>query len=154
MRPKYRDFATSDPRLGVHLTEKGSSEVAKVIEVIGTPTFEGKAIDVDVTAIDPRRPNKDKARASTPAQLVEDKRSRLLFQRFIDGRLQDTEVVHLLGFLGLYDHTPPREVKKEFKRIEEAATQVEDEEFISFLDAVADKFRNYLNRPNPSLRSE
>ena len=150
MRPKYRGFATSDPRKGVHLTEKGCNEVARVVAAIGAPTFEGKAINVDETVIDPRRPNKQRARAFTPAQLIEERRSRLLFQRYQEGRLDDTEVVHLLGFLGLYDHTPPAELKREFKRIGEAATEVCDEEFITFMDAVADKFRNYLNRSDPS----
>ena len=154
MRPKYRGFATSDPRKGVHLTKKGCNEVARVIEAIGTPTFEGKSIEVDPAAIDPRRPSKDRARTSTPAQLIEERRLRLLFRRFKADRLDDTEVVHFLGFLGLYDHTPPREVKREFKRIRAAASEIGDDEFLAFMDIIADKFQAYLNRPDPSRQKE
>jgi hypothetical protein len=128
--------------------------VARVITSIGPPTFEGKTINVDPTDIDPRRPNKQRARAFTPVQLIEDRRSRLLFQRYQEGRLDDAEVVHLLGFLGLYDHTPPKELKREFKRISEAAAEVQDEVFIAFMDAVSEKFRNYLNRSDPSHKKE
>jgi hypothetical protein len=146
MRPKYRGFATSDPRNGVHLTEKGAAEVARLIKSIGQPSFEGKLLNFDSSGIDPRRPSKERARTFTPAQLIEDKRSRLLFQRYQDGNLEDAEVVHLLGFLSLYDHTPPPELKREFKRIQESAVEIGDKEFIEFMDAVAQKFHAYLNR--------
>ncbi len=42
MRPKYRGFATSDPREGVHLTEIGKTEAIAVIATIGPPPFEGR----------------------------------------------------------------------------------------------------------------
>src|SRR5437660_7065532 len=39
MRPKYRGFATSDPRKGVFLTEKGRDAAARGMEAVGAPTF-------------------------------------------------------------------------------------------------------------------
>lgn len=146
MRPKYRGFATSDPRKGVHLTEKGRDIVARVIDCIGAPTFEGKTMALDASVPDPRRSTKNRERTYSPAQLIEDRRSRLLFRRFKEGRLGEAEVVHLLGLLGLYDHTPAVEVRREFKKLREAAVEIQDSEFAEFLDKTADKFKAYLDR--------
>lgn len=82
MRPKYRNFATSDPRKGVYLTEKGQMEVARVIETIGPPTFEGHPVDVSKLEIDPRRPNSAKARTQNPLHIMHEIRSKILFRRF------------------------------------------------------------------------
>jgi hypothetical protein len=154
MRPKYRGFATSDPRKGVNLTEKGRDEVARLIKRVGVPTFEGKTIQVDPSALDPRRPSKNRDRTYNPAQLIEDRKARLLFQRYKEHKLDEAAVVHLLGLLGLYDHTAPIELRRELKQLHEAATAVHDREFIGFLDAVTDKFRAYLDRPEASNRKE
>lgn len=154
MRPKYRGLATSDPRRGVHLTEKGRSEVARLLKEIGGPTFEGKAVPVEAAAIDPRRPNKNRERTFNPVQLLEDRRSRLLYRRFKENRLEDTDVVHLLGLLGLYDHTPPIEVRKAFKELHDAATTVNDADFLRFLEAIRERFRAYLDRSDSSQRKE
>ncbi|MCX6831725.1 MAG: hypothetical protein NT028_06240, partial [candidate division Zixibacteria bacterium] len=154
MRPKYRGFATSDPRKGVYLTEKGRTEVARVIEAIGVPTFEGKSVQLEDYAVDPRRPAKNRERTYSPTQILEDRRSRLLFRRFKEGQFADTDVVHLLGLLGLYDHTPPVEVRREFKQLRDLATAVHDDEFLQFLDAVNERFGTYLDRPDQSHRKE
>jgi len=152
MRPKYRGFAISDPRKGVYLTERGRKEVERIIESIGPPTFEGKPVEVDGTGIDPRRPGKDKERTYNPAQVIEERRSRLLFRRFKEGDFEEADVVHLLGLLGLYDHTPPKEIRSEFEHLQEAANAIHDEEFLRFLDAVHQRFRAYLERPDSSLQ--
>ena len=153
MRPKYRGFATSNPRKGVYLTDKGHAEVARVIEAIGVPTFDGEPARVETITVDPRAP-RNKGRSYNPAQDVEDRRSRLLFRRFKEGRFAETDVVHLLGLFGLYDHTPPVEIRKAFKELRDAANIVGDSEFLEFLDAVSEKFRVYLERPDPSHRKE
>jgi len=154
MRPKYRGLATSDPRTGVYLTSKGRSEVARVMTAIGEPTFEGKAVPVEAPGIDPRRPNNQSERTFNPSQLVEDRRTRLLYRRFSEKRLGETDIVHLLGLLGLYDHTPPVEVRKAFKELREAAITVADADFQQFLDAVGERFRGYLERPDSAHRRE
>jgi hypothetical protein len=153
MRPKYRGFATSDPRKGVFLTERGRAEAERVARNIGSPTLEGKAAAPVPVGVDPRRPRPGKERATTSAEIIETARSKVLFRRFQEDRLADTDVVHLLGLLGLYDHTPPKEVRREFKQLRDAASDLNDSEFVTFLDAVADQFRQYLDRPDSLHRA-
>jgi len=149
MRPKYRNFAASNPRKGVYLTEKGGAVAAAVLQRIGAPTFGGLPVSIRSPTIDPRRPNKDMERARNPAQTVLDIRNKILFRRFKEGKLNETEVVHLLGLVGLYDHTLPTELRKAFKRMRADAVTVNDTEVVDFIDAVAERFHTYLNRPDP-----
>jgi hypothetical protein len=153
MRPKYSGFATSDRQKGVFLTDKGRREAEHITGEIGAPTFGGRSTK-QATPKAALNTDQHPKRTYDPAADIHDRRSRLLFQRFAEGRLDDTDVVHLLGFLGLYDHTPPREVKREFKRIRDAASEIGDDEFLSFMDAVAEKFHAYLKRPDPSHQKE
>lgn len=154
MRPKYRGFATSDPRRGVHLTEKGRSEVIRMLKDIGSPTFEGKPVPVEPSVVDPRRPNKARERTRNPIQELADARSRLLYRRYRDNKLEDTDVVHLLGLLNVYDHTPPIEVRKAYRELKNTAASLGDTDFVQFLDAVQAKFQAYLARADRPPRKE
>ena len=149
MRPKYRGFATSDPREGVHLTEKGKTVATTVLAAIGPPSFEGKIAPVSTPEIDPRRPNKDKSKSRNPAQIVQEIRSKILFRRFKEGKIAEAEIVHLLGLVGLYDHTLPGELRKAFSQLRKDAEEVSDKEVLQFFDAVAERFQSYLNRADP-----
>jgi len=40
--PKYRGFATSDQREGVHLTEKGATVASAVLTAVGSPSLEDR----------------------------------------------------------------------------------------------------------------
>lgn len=153
MRPKYRGFATSDPRQGVHLTEKGLTEALQVIEEIGPPSFGGTIVETPAIEQDPRRPGKDRERSRNPVQIVQDVRSKILFRRYSENRLDDADVAHLLGLVGLYDHTLPTELRKAFSQIRTDAIEAGDNEVCKFLDAVATRFADYLNRPDPRRSS-
>jgi hypothetical protein len=153
MRPKYRGFATSNPREGVHLTEKGSAAANAVLIAVGPPSFEGRAVPASTPEIDPRRPNKDKDKTRNPANIVQDIRSKILFRHFKEGKLPESEPVHLLGLVGLYDHTPPGELQKAFSQLRKDAKEVNDAEVLRFLDSVADRFQSYLHRPPPPRHS-
>ncbi|MCL5670299.1 MAG: hypothetical protein M1423_03240, partial [Acidobacteria bacterium] len=146
MRPKYRGFATSDPRGGVHLTEKGRASAVEVSNTIGPPSFEGKIAPVGRIEIDPRRPNKDKEKSRNPANIIQEVRSKILFRRFKEGKLAEAEIVHLLGLVGLYDHTLPSELRKSFRQLRSDAQDVGDSEVLTFLDSVSERFRGYLDR--------
>ena len=146
LRPNNRGWGTSDPRKGVFLNDKGREAAAKVLGAVGPPSFDGKALPLEALPAESRRPAKGRGRTYSPSQELEDRRSRLLFRWFKEGRLEEADVVHLLGLLGLYDHTRPLELRREFKRLRDTASDLHDEEFLSFLDAVQERFRAYLDR--------
>lgn len=146
MRPKYRGFATSDPRQGVHLTERGLAEALKVIDAVGAPTLNGVGVVNPATEVDPRRKGREKERTRNPAKIVSDIRSKIVYRHFSEGKIDEAEVPHLLGLLGVYDHTPPTEVRKAFTQLRRDATEVGDKEMTAFLDAVGIRFSDYLNR--------
>ncbi|MBU0677081.1 MAG: hypothetical protein KJ626_03115 [Verrucomicrobia bacterium] len=146
LRPKYRGLATSDPRKGVFLTEKGRSEVVKVIQVLGTPTFEGKPVDVGSLDIDPRRPSKSREHTRNPISEIEKAKSKLLYQLYKDGHMADADVVHFLGLVELYDHTPPSEIRKQVRQLRSDGETTKDREFLEFLDVVSTRFAGYINR--------
>ena len=150
LRPKYRGFATSDPRKGVFLTDKGRNEVKKLIQALGGPTFEGKPIATEVFEIDPRRPNKGREKTRNPASEIEKAKSKLLYQLYRDGHLADADVVHFLGLVELYDHTRPIEIRKQFRQLRTDAETARDGDFVKFLDAVSTRFANYINRQDSS----
>jgi len=153
MRPKYRGFATSDPRRGVFLTDKGRQAAAKVLEAFGPPTFEGKTVTVELIP-ESRSVSKGRERTRNPAQIISDCKSKLLYRRFKEGRFEETDVVHLLGLVSLYDHTPPSEIRKEFRVLRGDAQAAEDRKFLEFLDRVEDRFSQYLNPRRHRWRSQ
>jgi hypothetical protein len=152
MRPKYRGFATSNPREGVYLTEKGKTAALAVLIAIGPPSFEGKIAPAGTMEIDPRRPSEGKEKSRNPAHIVQELRSKILFRRFKEGKMAEAETVHLLGLVGLYDHTLPSELLSAFGQLRQDAKDVEDSEVLNFLDAVAERFHAYLHRPDPPAR--
>ncbi len=144
MRPKYRGFATSDPRKGVFLTEKGRQEAARVMAAVGPPTLDGAAVEGSGEKLD--LSGKAKKRTRNPEQIIAECKGKLLYRRYKEGRFEDADVVHLLGLVSLYDHTRPSELRKAFRRLKADAQAIPDKEFLNFLDDVAERFSAYLNR--------
>jgi hypothetical protein len=73
MRPKYRGLATSDPRKGVFLTDKGRLVAAKVLEAVGPPTLEGKPVAATIVP-DDRVATSWGERTRKPAQIIAESR--------------------------------------------------------------------------------
>jgi len=90
----------------------------------------------------------EKARSRTrdPEQIIKQCKSKLLYRRYTEGRFEDTDIVHLLGLVSLYDHTPPSEVRKAFRQLRADANAISDGDFLRFLDDVIARFSVYLNR--------
>jgi hypothetical protein len=145
LRPNNRGFATSDPRKGVFLTEKGREAATKVIEALGIPTFGGKPVS-QTAAVEIRPAARGRDRTRNPANIITDCKGKLLYKRYTEGKLQETEIVHFLGLVSLYDHTPPSEIRKAFRQLRADAQTCGDAEFLEFLDRVEARFSQYLNR--------
>jgi len=146
MRPKYGNFAVSDRRKGVFLTEKGRREAHRVLDAVGPPTCNGNASAVRITKSDWLAEDERAGRTYSGGRDIAEHRQNLLFMRYSENRLDEAEVVHLLGFLGLYDHTPPIELRREVKRLREVALDLGDKEFVHFIDEIKLRFQAYLDR--------
>jgi hypothetical protein len=85
-------------------------------------------------------------RTRKPAQIIADCKGKLLYKRYTEGRFEETDIVHFLGLVSLYDHTPPSEVRKVFRLLKTDAQAAGDSEFSTFLDQVEERFSAYLNR--------
>lgn len=144
MRPKYRGLATSDARKGVFLTEKGRREAAAVQAAIGVPTIRGSATAEELDTL--QLPESGRARTRNPKQIIRECKGKVLYRRYAEGRFDDTDVVHLLGLLSLYDHTRPSELRKAFRQLRKDAQSVSDDAFLRFLDDVERRFSAYLGR--------
>lgn len=144
MRPKYRGLATSDARKGVFLTEKGRREAGTLQVVLGVPTIGGSATAEELETL--QLPESGRARTRNPKQIISECKGKVLYRRYAEGRFADTDTVHLLGLLSLYDHTRPSELRKAFRQLKKDAQAVSDEAFIHFLDDVEERFSPYLNR--------
>lgn len=147
MRPKYRGFATSDPRKGVYLTEKGYQEAARVREALGPPTLDGTAVEGTTDELQLSRKAKDR-RTRNPERTITECKDKLLYRRYKEGRFDDAEIVHLLGLVSLHDHTPPSELRKALRQLKADANAISDRDFLQFLRDVEDRFFAYLNRDN------
>jgi len=145
MRPKYRGLATSDPRRGVFLTQKGREAAKKVYEVVGAPGLAGALVEHQSTAL--KRTELARKHTRDPREIIDSAKQKLLYRRYEEGALAEADVVHLLGLLSVYDHTPSKEVKRAFRELRNDAISIDDRGFISFLDAIEERFHTYLNRP-------
>ena len=145
MRPKYRNFATSVTDKGVFLNERGIAEARALLAKLGLPrTKKGVATVLDQTAV--RERNRKRPRTVHPDDVVSHLRKSLLFKMYREGEWIDAELIDLVNFLKVYDHTPTKEKRRRFNEYMIAAKAVNDGEALSFLKAVEDKFGYYLSR--------
>ena len=60
--------------------------------------------------------------------------------------LDTAEAIHLIGMLGVYDHTPSKEKKRKIKEVIDFAKEIDDKEVQQFLIQAQEKFNRYLNK--------
>lgn len=143
MRPKYRNLATSSPTKGVFLNQNGLTEAESLTEKLGPPLIGGKSVP-QAPAIKAERGNR--ARSVHPEDLLGVVRNSQLFKLYSESRFGEAEAIHLVGLLGVYDHTPSVEKKRKLREFQDAAKEMNDEDMVTFLSLVAERFKKYLNR--------
>lgn len=144
MRPKYRNLATSVSDKGVFLSEAGLREAEAVLKKFGVPHFQGLAVEQPpLTRV---RRGSGKAWSIHPEDLINSVKQSTLFSLYTEGRFDESEAIHLIGMLRLYDHTPSSEKRKKLKVLIEQAKTAEDDQVVLFLKAVLEKFSRYLHR--------
>jgi alpha-D-ribose 1-methylphosphonate 5-triphosphate diphosphatase PhnM len=69
-----------------------------------------------------------------------------LYNLFIQSRFDEAKAIHLIGLLGVYDHTPSQEKKRKLKEFLNDARELEDVRTEEFLKIVSERFQKYLNK--------
>jgi hypothetical protein len=145
MRPKYRNLASSVTDKGVFLNERGSGEAKAILLKLGAPKIgekEAFRIQADFKA----EPGGKRPRTVHPEDLIKRLKNSKLFQMYLASRWSEAEAIDVIGFLGVYDHTPSKEKKRRLREFETAATELNDTEASQFIQAVRNSFDAYLSR--------
>jgi len=145
MRPKYRNLATSVTDKGVYLNSNGLREATALAAKLGGPSS-SRHDEKEISAEDTRAERGGRPRSIHSEDLITNLKKSRLFQLYAAGKFIETEAIHLIGMLGVYDHTPSVEKKAQLKLRIDAATDLNDKEIIEFLYQVKKRFWNYLNR--------
>jgi len=144
MRPKYRNFATSITSEGIFLNERGIEEAQGLISRVGNPSRgdgTSPSVEIPITRIRGSR-----ATTVHAEDLIAKAKGSRLFQFHDEGRWGEAEVIDLINFLEVYDHTPAKEKVRRMKAFQTAAKEVKDEGLLRFLENVSERFKTYLNR--------
>lgn len=145
MRPKYRNFATSATDKGVFLNQNGTREAQALIQKIGCPALEGEQqLAVPAVMIRPERGGK--ARSVHTEDFVAAIEGSQLYELYSQSRFDESEAIHFIEMLGVYDHTPSIEKKRKLKELQDAAKDLENKIVAKFLEEVEVRFQKYLNR--------
>jgi len=147
MRPKYRNLATSLSAKGVFLNQNGIREAKSLIQRIGAPTFQGEdKLEIPAESMRAERGRSSRVRSVHPQDLLSAVRKSKLFSDYTKGDIDGAEAIHLIGLLGVYDHTPSLEKKRKLKEFLEAARELNDKEILEFLAWASRQFQRYLDK--------
>lgn len=146
MRPKYRNFASSASDKGVFLNENGVQEAYALIKKFGNPGFSNnKEYNPSIETKQVTKDNK-RSRSIHPEDVIKRIKDSKLYRLYEENSFYESEAIHLIGLLGVYDHTPSKEKKRKLKELYDYALDFRDEKIIEFLKLVENKFERYLNK--------
>lgn len=145
MRPKYRNLATSVTDEGVYLNSNGLREASALAVKLGGPSAEKRG-GGDITPDDLRAERGGRARTIHSEDQIARLKKSHLYQLYAAGKLDEAEVIDLIGMLGVYDHTPSVEKRAQLKLMIDSAADLTDKEIIAFLSQVKKRFSSYMNR--------
>lgn len=146
MRPKYRNFASSASDKGVFLNEHGIQEAYSLIKKFGNPVFKDKKNFSPVLEIKQVQKDGKRSRSIHPEDVVLRIKNSKLFKMYKENVFFESEAIHLIGLLGVYDHTPSKEKKRRLRELFDYASEINDKDIIEFLKLVENKFDRYLNK--------
>jgi len=146
MRPKYRNLASSASDKGVFLNQRGIEEATFLIGQIGAPLLEGEARKTAKVPLVKAERGKGRARSVHPEDQLDRVHKSQLYAFYAESRFEEAQAIHLIGLLGVYDHTPSKEKRRKLKELVDAAFEVGDKQTQEFLKKVSEKFQKYLNK--------
>jgi hypothetical protein len=145
MRPKYRNLATSITDKGVFLNERGVLEAKSILSKLGSPKI-GDNVALEIDSTFKAEPKGKRARSVHPEDFIQKLRGSMLYKYYSASKWAEAETIDLIGFLGVYDHTPSTEKRRRLKDFKLHARELNDVDALNFLDAVEQKFDTYLSR--------
>jgi hypothetical protein len=135
LRPKYRNWATGNARLGWTLTGPGEAEATAV-----RSRLSGAQDGSPNTPLPPERKSEDIARRTVDSTRdVQRIRASSLFAKSQAGWV-GVSSLEVFDVLDAYTHTPATVLKKRLRELRQAAVDADDRDVIDFLDDTADRF--------------
>ena len=136
LRPKYRNWATGNARIGWTLTGPGEAEAASVRSRLERRDTDFQSTDVPT----PERKSEEIARRTVDSRKeVKRIRDSSLFAKSQAG-WTNVSSLEVFDVLGAYTHTPAAILKKRLRELRQAAVDADDREIIKFLDDTGDRF--------------
>ena len=87
------------------------------------------------------------------ANFVAEAKKKKLFQLYMDGKLDDTDVIYMVRFLDAHDYTDPRSLRRDLRQLRADAEAIGDAKFCEFLRIACSHFRGYLTSDRRSPRA-
>lgn len=136
LRPKYRNWAMGNAKLGWQLTRAGEAEARALSDRLGdNSSLIGDDVP-DQMAAEPSGKNKRTVHAEDAAARV---RISPLFKKSLIG-WKDVEPLEVYDVLDAYTHTRPEALRHRLKRLRSAAASAGDKEIVEFLDQLQQRF--------------
>lgn len=135
LRPKYRNWATGNTRLGWTLTIAGEAEARAIKEQLERT---GPLPGNQNTSAPPLRAE-DATRTIDSAGELRRLRASNLYRKAQAG-WEGVSTLEVFDVLGTYTHTPAPVLKKRLRELRQLAFDAKDRELIAFFDEIAERF--------------
>lgn len=142
LRPKYRNWAMGNAKLGWQLTVAGEEEAKALTARLGDNSRAGLNVSPSEIKAEPSGSNKRTVHAEDVANRV---RASTLFAKARAG-WKDVDTLEVYDVLEAYTHTPADALRHRLKRMRNAVQSVGDKEVMAFLDELAQRFQLIFER--------
>jgi len=139
--PKYRGWLSGSNKRGYVIAPSGQTLVEELLRRVGYPKVGDLELGHATEAPRARTTvRKEMARDVDFKAEVQKLRESKLFDRWLNGPLQERDLIHLYSAFGVFDHTPAAAKAKKLSDLRHSAKRVADIEIEKMLDAVEDIF--------------
>ena len=142
LRPKYRNWAMGNAKLGWQLTVAGEEEAKALLRKLGDNGVAGVGASAGDVEAEPSGRSKRTVHAEETTDRV---RASPLFAKYREG-WKDVDPLEVYDVLEAYTHTPPDALRHRLKRMRNAATSAGDQEVVTFLDELGRRFALMFER--------
>jgi hypothetical protein len=142
LRPKYRNWAMGNAKLGWHLTVAGEEEAKALLRKLGDNRSAGLDHSSGDTEAEPSGKNKRTVHAEDTTGRI---RASPLFAKYREG-WKDVDPLEVYDVLEAYTHTPPDALRHRLRRMKNSAASIGDKEVSAFLEELGRRFAPMFER--------